>query len=75
MGVLNDWQFYAFLIHGGLMILGFSIIKFNDFKHLTADVQDLSKEVKGNTRAINKMNTSLAVEKEKIKTLQKSKKK
>ncbi len=72
--ILNDWKLYAFLIQGFITILCFAIIKFNDFKHLSGDVKDLSKEVKTNTTKLNKIDKKLAVSEERINQLEKSKK-
>lgn len=73
--ILNDWKFYAFLMQFSITIICFCIIKFNDFKHLNIKVIDISTEVKDNTKKLNKIDKQLAVDSQRIKTLELTKKK
>ncbi len=72
---LSNPQFWGWTIQTIIIIAGFCIIKFNDLKHLTADVQDLSEEVKCNTKKLNKIDKNQAVNNQRITTLEGSKKK
>lgn len=64
--ILNDWKFWGFAIQICVTLLCFIVIKYNDFKHLSEDVQDLSTEVKANTKKLNKIDKTLAVQKQRI---------
>ncbi len=64
--VIQDLTLWAVCINTVITGLGFAIIKFNDFKHLTNKVTDLSMEVKGNTKKLNKIDKTLAVQKQRI---------
>ena len=74
MEMLNDWKFWGFTIQISVTILCFVIIKYNDFKHLSSDVKELSKDVKANTTKLIKIDKKLAVSEERISNLEKSKK-
>lgn len=64
--VIQDLTLWAVCINTVITALGFAIIKFNDFKHLSIKVTDLSTEVKGNTKKLNKIDKTLAVQKQRI---------
>ena len=72
--MLNDWKFWGFTIQISVTILCFVIIKYNDFKHLSSNVKELSKDVKANTTKLIKIDKKLAVSEERISNLEKSKK-
>lgn len=74
MQILNDWKFWGFAIQTCVTILCFVIIKYNDFKHLSSDVKELSKDVKANTTKLIKIDKKLAVSEERISNLEKFKK-
>lgn len=69
-----NWQFLGFCVHSFLIVGGFCLIKFNDFKHLTSDVKELSEEVRRNIALTNKLDKKVAVNTKAINTLEKSKK-
>ncbi len=73
--ILKDWMFWGLIIQSAITIMGFCIIKFNDFKHLGSDVQELSGEVKSNTQKLNKIDKKLAVDSQRITSLESAKKK
>ena len=73
--ILKDWMFWGLIIQSVITIMGFCIIKFNDFKHLGSEVQNLSVEVKDNTKKLNKIDKKLAVDSQRINTLESDKKK
>ena len=75
MEVFSDWRmwlFFASLCQTGLMIYGFIIIKFNDFRHLEKDVKCIQKDLKKNTSMVVKIDKILAVQKQRIDDLEKS---
>ncbi len=73
--ILKDWMFWGLLIQSAITIMGFCIIKFNDFKHLSSNVKNLSVEVKDNTKKLNKIDKKLAVDSQRITSLESAKKK
>ncbi len=70
MEIINNIQFWGWAIQTIIIIAGFCIIKFNDLKHLTDDVGNLSKEVRKNTSKLNKIDKNQAVDSQRIKTLE-----
>ena len=72
MDVLQDWKLYAFVINGFLTIGGFLLIKFNDFRHLEEDVNEIKEDLKTNTSKVIKIDKRLAVQKQRIDDLEKS---
>ena len=64
--VIQDLTLWAVCVNTVITALGFAVIKFNDFKHLTNKVTDLSMEVKNNTKKLNKIDKTLAVQKQRI---------
>ena len=64
--MLGSVEFWGWTVQTLIIIAGFCVIKFNDLKHLTADVSDLSKDVKANTSKLNKIDKTLAVQKQRI---------
>ncbi len=71
MDIFSDWKFWAFVINGVIMITGFCIIKFNDFRHLEKDVGDIKKDVRSNTKKLIKIDKCLAVQASKVNALEK----
>ena len=67
--ILMDWKFWAFLLQGGITIAGFMLIKFNDFKHLTKDVEQVSQKVDCLDKKVGNLKTDIAVLQEKTKVL------
>ncbi len=67
---LSNPQFWGWAIQTLIIIAGFCIIKFNDLKHLSIDVTNLSKEVKKNTSKLNKIDKNQAVDSQRITTLE-----
>lgn len=75
MGLFSDWKFWMFavsLCQTGLMVYGFIIIKYNDFKHLGKDVTEIQEDVKMITSKVIKIDKKLAVQKQRIDDLEKS---
>jgi hypothetical protein len=72
MEVFSDWKFWMSILHLVVLIAGFCIIKFNDLRHLEKDVGDIKKDVRGNTKKLNKIDKGLAVQKQRIDNLEKS---
>ena len=70
MNIPSDITFWAVCANTIITALGFAIIKFNDFKHLTNKVIELSTEVKGNTKKLNKIDKTLAVQTQRIDNLE-----
>ncbi len=73
MDILIDWKFWMAILHLVVMIAGFCIIKFNDLRHLEKDVKEIKIDVRGNTKKLNKIDKGLAVQKQRINDLEKSK--
>lgn len=67
--VLQDWKFWAFAINYIVTVGCFCIIKFNDFKHLTKDVEKLDKRVECLDQKVVSVKQDIAVLKEKTKAL------
>ena len=64
--VIQDVTLWAVCANTLLTGFCFAIIKFNDFKHLGIKVSDISRDVKGNTKKLNKIDKTLAVQKQRI---------
>lgn len=73
MDIFADWKFWAFIINGAIMITGFCIIKFNDFRHLEKDVVEIKDSVNKITKKVIKIDKKLAVAEKGIRTLEKVK--
>lgn len=76
MDIFADWRFWLFagtLSQTCLMIYGFIVIKYNDFKHLENDVVEIKDSVKEISKKVIKIDKKMAVNSEKIKTLEKVK--
>jgi len=74
MEVFRDWRFWLFLFslcQTGLMVYGFIIIKYNDFKHLGKDVSEIQKDVKEINSKVQEIDKTLAVQNQRIDTLEK----
>jgi len=67
--MIGDWKFWTFLIQAGITIAGFMLIKFNDFKHLTKDVEQVSQKVDCLDKKVGNLKTDIAVLQEKTKVL------
>lgn len=68
-----DWRFYSFLLGIGqiaVTVLGFVIIKFNDFRHLTNEVIEIKNDQKEIKNKLDKVNTDVAVLKQRIVNLE-----
>lgn len=64
-----DWRFYSFLLGIGqilVTVFGFALIKFNDFRHLTDEVQEIKKDQKEIKEKLDTVNTSVAVLKQRV---------
>jgi len=72
--IINNWQFWGFIIQISVIIAGFCIIKFNDFKHLGEDVSQISKDLKNVSSKVTKIDKKLAVQTQRIDTLEEAKK-
>ncbi len=72
---MQDITFWAVCANTAITALGFCIIKFNDFKHLTSDVKQLSTDIKENIAKTNKLDKKVAVNEKAISTLEQSKQK
>ncbi len=73
--MFSNWKFWLFVISICQMILmtyGFIIIKFNDLRHLSGDVTDIKADVKDLTSKVIKIDKDSAVQKQRIKDLEKS---
>ena len=68
--VIQDITLWVVCANTIITALCFAIIKFNDLKHLSIDVSDISKEVKKNTSKLNKIDKNQAVDSQRIKTLE-----
>lgn len=76
MDIFVDWRFWFFVVslfQTGLMTYGFIVIKYNDFRHLEKDVIEIKDSVKEITNKVIKIDKKMAVNSEKIKSLQKVK--
>ena len=73
--MMTDPTFWAVCVNAGITIFGFAIIKFNDFSHLEKNVNQISKDVKAISTRVIKIDKSLAVQTQRIDTLEKSKNK
>ena len=69
MELLQDWKFYAFLIQGFITMVCFAIIKFNDFKHLSKEVNKLSIKIDSIDKKLDKHEVDIDVLKEKSKDI------
>ena len=75
MEIFSDWKFYLFVVAICQIILttyGFAIIKFNDLKHLSKDVTKMDEKIDIIESKVNKIDKGLAVQKQRIKDLEKS---
>ena len=69
--ITTDLTFWAICINAFITTLCFSVIKFNDFKHLSEDVQKISINVeKMNSKVIN-IDKKVAVQEQRIDDLEK----
>ena len=71
--LITSYAFWSDLVQTLIIVGGFCILKFNDLKHLTANVKDLSGEVQNNTKKLNKIDKKLAVSEKAIAILEKKK--
>ena len=67
--IIQDWKFWGFVIQGCLTMICFAIIKFNDLKHLTKEVEKLDIKVGCIDKKVTNMKTDIAVLEEKTKDL------
>ena len=67
--ILKNWNFWGWLIHSALIIAGFCLLKFNDFKHLTKDVKIIWNKIDCLEKKVINSITDIAVLKEKTKDL------
>lgn len=73
--MFSDFKFWLFILslcQLGLMSYGFVIIKFNDLRHLEKDVKEISTNFKELSCTVNKLDKTLAVQKQRIDDLEKS---
>jgi len=73
--MFGDWKFYLFLmavINTIVTSVAFLTIKFNDLAHLGKDVGDIKKDVKELNSKVNQIDKTLAVQKQRIDSLEKS---
>ncbi len=71
---MQDITFWAVCANTAITALGFCIIKFNDFSHLEKDVNKISKDVESISKRVIKIDKALAVQTQRIDSLEKSKK-
>ncbi len=74
MSISGDITFWAVCVNAGITMLGFAIIKFNDFSHLEKDVKEIKENVDILATKVIKLDKKQAVQEQKIKTLEKDKK-
>lgn len=77
MDIFYDWKFYLFviaIINIIVTLVSFLTIKFNDLRHLDEDVKDIAKDIKAIDKKVIKIDKTQAVQEQKIKELEKTKK-
>ena len=75
MNIFADWKFWLFviaIINILVTLVSFLTIKFNDLRHLEADVKELKTDFKEHTSKVNDTDKELAVQKQRIDDLEKS---
>ncbi len=73
--VIQDVTLWVVCANTVITGLCFAIIKFNDLKHLSIKVSDIGKDVKGNTKKLNRIDKKVAVSEKAIAILESEKKK
>ena len=69
-----NWKFWLFAVsicQMGLMTYGFVVIKYNDFKHLEKDVNEININVKEINCKVQEIDKSIAVHEQRITVLEK----
>jgi len=77
MKFLSDYKFWIFIIsflQTALMVYGFLVIKYNDFKHLEEDVKSIKEDMEQQDKKLTKIDKCVAVLEERTHNLEKSKK-
>lgn len=64
--VFTDWKFYAFIFQTTITVIGFMIIKFNDFSHLEKDVREIKADQKQSKSDIGQLKLDVAVLKQRL---------
>ncbi len=69
--MVEDITLWVTCINTVIIALGFAIIKFNDFSHLEKNVSQIAKDVKSINSIVIKNDKKLAVQTQRIDTLEK----
>ena len=60
MEFLQDWRFWGVVINTSVTIICFIVLKFNDFKHLEEDVNEIKEIQKEQSNKIGKVEQSIS---------------
>lgn len=72
--LMTNYVFWSNVVQTLIIVAGFCILKFNDLKHLSIKVSDISKDVKINTKKLNRIDKKVAVSEKAITILESEKK-